>query len=55
MEQVCVDTCDMARVQLGIHPEGFEWELNTGEAFQSPGSGYGIFLSGPEWDEPDLP
>ena len=36
MEQVCVDTCDMARVQLGIHPEGFEWELNTGEAFQSP-------------------
>lgn len=36
LEQVNVDTCDMARVQIGIHPEGFEWKLSSGETFQSP-------------------
>ncbi|MDO5520108.1 MAG: alpha-galactosidase [bacterium] len=36
MEQVEVDTCHMARVQIGIHPEGFEWQLLNGETFQSP-------------------
>ncbi len=36
LEQVNVDTCDMARVQIGIHPEGFEWKLSSGEAFQTP-------------------
>ena len=35
-EQVEVDTFDMARVQIGIHPEGFEWKLLSGESFQSP-------------------
>lgn len=36
LEQVDVDTCDMARVQIGIHPDGFSWELKPGEEFQSP-------------------
>lgn len=36
LEQVNVDTCDMARVQIGIHPEGFEWKLSSDEEFQSP-------------------
>ena len=36
LEQVNVDTCDMARVQIGIHPDGFEWKLSSGEEFQSP-------------------
>lgn len=36
LEQVCVDTCGMARVQIGIHPEGFSWNLGNGESFQSP-------------------
>ena len=26
----------MARVQLGIHPEGFDWKLSAQETFQSP-------------------
>ena len=36
LEQVNVDTCDMARVQIGIHPDGFEWKLSQDEEFQSP-------------------
>lgn len=36
MEQVEVDTCNMARIQLGIHPEGFTWPLLPGQSFQSP-------------------
>ncbi len=36
LEQVDVDTCDMARVQIGIHPDGFEWKLSKDEEFQSP-------------------
>ncbi|MFT3982784.1 MAG: alpha-galactosidase [Lachnospiraceae bacterium] len=36
MEQVEVDTCNMTRVQLGIHPEGFSWMLLPQEHFQSP-------------------
>ena len=36
LEQVNVDTCNMARVQLGIHPEGFDWKLSAQETFQSP-------------------
>ncbi len=36
MELVEVDTCNMTRVQIGIHPEGFEWVLHSEESFQSP-------------------
>lgn len=36
LEQVNVDTCDMTRVQIGIHPDGFEWKLSKYEEFQSP-------------------
>ena len=36
MEQVEADTFGMTRVQIGIHPDGFEWQLKPGEHFQSP-------------------
>ncbi|WP_342759629.1 alpha-galactosidase [Kineothrix sedimenti] len=36
IESVEVDTCNMARIQIGIHPDGFSWLLNPGELFQSP-------------------
>lgn len=36
LEQVEVDTHDMTRVMLGIHPDTFEWTLNRGEVFQTP-------------------
>ena len=36
LEQVEVDTNDTARIQIGIHPEGFAWRLEEGEEFQSP-------------------
>jgi len=36
MEIVEVDSCDMVRIQLGIHPDGFEWPLLPGECFHSP-------------------
>lgn len=36
VEQAEVDTCNMTRVQIGIHPEGFTWPLLPGESFQSP-------------------
>lgn len=36
LAQVEVSTFDITRVMLGIHPEGFEWELKQGECFQTP-------------------
>jgi len=36
LEQVEVDSLNMTRVQIGIHPEGFEWKLKQEESFQSP-------------------
>ncbi len=36
LEQVEVDTNNTARIQIGIHPEGFSWRLGEGEEFQSP-------------------
>ncbi|WMC91526.1 alpha-galactosidase [Kineothrix sp. MB12-C1] len=36
MESVEVDTCNMSRIQIGIHPEGFSWLLKPEESFQSP-------------------
>lgn len=36
VEQVEVDTNDMTRVLLGIHPDGFDWRLQPGEDFQTP-------------------
>lgn len=36
IEQAEVDTFRRTRVQLGIHPDGFEWPLKKGESFQSP-------------------
>ncbi|SET18941.1 alpha-galactosidase [[Clostridium] polysaccharolyticum] len=36
LEQIEVDTCNMSRIQLGIHPDGFCWPLLPEEAFQSP-------------------
>ena len=34
--QVNVDTFQVARAMLGIHPEGFSWTLKKGETFQTP-------------------
>lgn len=34
--QAEVSTFDTTRVILGIHPEGFSWELSQGEEFQTP-------------------
>ncbi len=36
LTQVEVDTCLMSRVQIGIHPDGFEWPLKPGDLFQTP-------------------
>ena len=36
MEQVEVDTNDMARVSIGIHPDTFVWKLQPQEEFQTP-------------------
>lgn len=36
LAQVEVSTFDMTRVMMGINPEGFFWELNQGEEFQTP-------------------
>lgn len=34
--QVNVDTFGVARAMIGIHPEGFSWNLRKGESFQTP-------------------
>lgn len=36
LAQVQVDAHDMTRVLLGIHPFGFSWKLEPGEAFVTP-------------------
>ena len=36
LAQVERDNFDVARVMLGIHPDGFCWPLEQGESFQSP-------------------
>ena len=36
IEQVEVDTNDMTRVLIGIHPDGFCWPLEPEEEFQTP-------------------
>ena len=36
LEQVEVDTHNMTRVIMGIHPDTFQWQLKKGEAFQTP-------------------
>lgn len=36
LAQTEVTTFDLTRVTMGIHPEGFSWELNQGETFQTP-------------------
>lgn len=36
LAQAEVDTNDMTRIQLGIHPDTFEWVLEPGEEFQTP-------------------
>ncbi len=36
LAQVEVSPFDMTRVMMGIHPEGFAWELKQGESFQTP-------------------
>lgn len=36
LAQVEVDTYDVTRVVLGIHPNEFRWELKDGESFQTP-------------------
>ena len=34
--RVEVDTYDVTRVSMGIHPQGFSWQLDKGESLQSP-------------------
>ena len=36
LAQVEVDTFDVARVTMGIHPHSFNWPLASGESFQTP-------------------
>lgn len=36
LEQVEVDTHNMTRVIIGIHPDTFQWPLDKGEDFQTP-------------------
>lgn len=36
LAQVEVDTHASSRVLLGIHPDTFDWELESGESFQTP-------------------
>lgn len=36
LAQVEVNTHQMTRVTMGIHPEMFSWQLNAGESFQTP-------------------
>lgn len=36
LAQTEVDNYDTARVLMGIHPNGFRWTLEKGEAFQTP-------------------
>lgn len=36
LAQTEVTTFNLTRVTMGIHPEGFSWELNQGETFQTP-------------------
>lgn len=34
--QAEVDTWDVTRLQIGINPFGFNWQLNSGETFTTP-------------------
>lgn len=36
LAQAEVDTYDVTRITMGIHPDRFSWELNKGETFQTP-------------------
>lgn len=36
LAQMEVNTHEMTRVTMGIHPEMFSWELHAGESFQTP-------------------
>lgn len=36
LAQVEVDTYNVSRVTMGIHPHTFSWSLNQGESFQTP-------------------
>lgn len=36
LAQVEVDTYDVSRITMGIHPQGFCWPLEPGEFFQTP-------------------
>ncbi len=36
LAQAEVDNYDVTRVLMGIHPNGFRWELSKGEEFQTP-------------------
>lgn len=36
LAQIEVDTYDVSRVMMGIHPHCFSWIINNGESFQTP-------------------
>lgn len=36
LAQVEVDTYNVSRIMMGIHPNGFTWRLEQGESFQTP-------------------
>lgn len=36
LAQAEVDTYNVTRMMMGIHPEGFSWNLKPGESFQTP-------------------
>ncbi|MCR8967770.1 alpha-galactosidase [Streptococcus zalophi] len=36
LAQIDVTPFEQTRISMGIHPDGFEWQLNMGEIFQTP-------------------
>lgn len=36
LAQVEVDTYDVSRIMMGIHPDGFSWQMKDGDSFQTP-------------------
>lgn len=36
LAQAEVDTFDVTRIMMGIHPEGFKWFMSEGDSFQTP-------------------
>lgn len=49
-----VDCYETTRVLVGIHPADFNWHLEVGESFWTPGDRQRIFRQGDRRNEPDF-